>query len=235
MTLRDMITEYVGRMDDDATYWTDAICISYANKAVADIIKRLKVKFSAYVTFDTVADQQRYVVPVDYIANDVLYFDSSHDSKITFVTSPSKIYGTISSPTSTGTPAKAFIWSLDGVPRLWLYPIPNDAYTLEWFYWRRPKSLSGDNDEPMVPREIHSSIVDLMELQGQYKDKEISLPAYKTLYEAELQKIGESELIKQFIGQSIKVGSGAKHFPSQKSSVGVKLADPSGSIVWGNS
>lgn len=234
MLLHEILTEFQNRIED-ANYWDDTRGTTLANQAQRDIAARFgSSQLQAYTTLTTVVDQQRYLLPSDYIANRYMYYDSGNNQKITLVDAPDDIYGKVSDAESTtGKPTHGFMWVVDGVENIWLYPIPDDEYTIQWWYYRTPTKMANDNDRPLLDLEFHQYIVDFMEARAKVQDGDMSENEFTVLWEKRMQDMQASKLKKYLSGREPAPANATKAFPSDESNAMFgKLNDPDGEYIW---
>lgn len=148
----------------DTTFWTDAKLTGMVNDAINDTLKFFNItRVKSHTTFTTVADQQRYELPWDWVETHMLWLGDGHRYGLYVVDDPEKVYKRVSDPTTSGVPTTAYFWSIDSRVELWLYPIPNDEYTIEHFFWSQGSYLVNDDDVPMIAQPYHQSLVDYLQ------------------------------------------------------------------------
>ena len=236
MLLHEIRSDFRERIEDE-TYWDDDRCTALANAAQRDIIARLHIKIQGYAEFPTVDGTQRYTLPVDLIASHLLWYNTSHDQVIKIHDSPNDIYGVVSDVTTEGQPTDGFLWAVEDIEELWLYPVPDDAYTLQWWYWRRAPKLVHDDDEPLIPRHMHNYIVDFCELRAKVQDGEIGESEFMTLWNVKIKEMQVSNANKILLTTKPTIGTGKKMFPGGGAAgdgLMLTLTDQSGGgKIWG--
>ena len=66
-----------------------------------------------------------------------------------------------------------------------LYPTPDDAFKVQFDYYRTVDTLSGDTDEPILPSKYHDLIVyDAVTKYGKYEESQIVMVTNAADYEA---------------------------------------------------
>jgi len=232
MLLHQIRTAFAARIDN-TVYWTTARQNALANDAMRSIASHFGTRMKGYQILYTVDGQQHYALPVDFIANDLLYTNTDElMRKIKFVDSPDEIYSKYYDPgTYEGSPELAFIWPIDERDNLWLYPIPDKQYTLEWFYYREAPELVNNNDEPMIAKEFHTFIVDYMEMRTKVFDGEMSEMEYTALWEKTLTKMSMFKTAKMALTVENTPGNARRNFPVRAGDL-IDPADSSGGI-WG--
>jgi hypothetical protein len=232
MLLHHIRTAFRNRIEDNA-YWDDTRADVLANQAMNDIAGRFGTKVQAYTEMTTIASAQRYEPPVDYIANFLLYYDSGYRQVIRILDSPDEIYGIITDPTTEGSPTHGFFWARENRPELWLYPVPDDAYTLQWFYFKIPPSLENDDDEPMISREHHQYMVDFMEFRAKIQDKEMSESEFTVLWEKKITEMRVANMKKDLVRRKQEPGMGSEMFYNVVDGdiLGIREQN-TGGIIW---
>ena len=185
MILADIITEFQSGIEH-AAFWNTTRAATLANRAVRSIVRELNILLRAYTTLTTEADRQRYSVPVDYITNHLIWFNDSNNQEITMCDSPNEIYGIVADPAQTGKPEKAFIWNYEGREEVCFYYVPDDAYTIEWWYYCTPPKLVNNNDEPITPRFLDQYIIDFMERRAKVDDGLMSETEARSLFKLDV-------------------------------------------------
>lgn len=160
MLRHEMVTE-AQALIEDPPYWTADRLTTLINRGMRDAANHFGVAVPGYFTFPTVVGQQQYMVPADFTANEELNFDANGTrNTIRIQPRPRSVYRAVADPTEQGTPYMGFFWAKEDRPELWIYPTFDTALTVDWFYWRRPPNIDLDNDEPLVPRDWHTYLVD---------------------------------------------------------------------------
>lgn len=227
------IHEYVQGRIDDPNYWTDARLTVLANDGVRDLVSRFEIlRVQAYATFNTVASQQRYPLPVNYIDTHLMYYNSGRNQEITFTSGPKQIYGQVGDVTLEAAPTHAYKWAVEDQPELWFYPVPDAAYSIEHFYFASSAELEEDDDEPQIPRDLHQYLVDYVELRTKVQDQLISESEFTGLWEIKINNIQSSEVLKALSGNEIKPGSGTWMFPYELETNRPRLRLSSSTYRW---
>lgn len=161
MLRHELVTEAQALLEDPA-YWTAARLTTLFNRGMRDLSNYMGLCVPAYMKFQSVEGQQQYMLPYDYIANQNLSFEANGTTNvINLKPSPNFIYGQVHDPDEEGTPYLGFIWAKEDIPELWIYPtFDDDNIDVDWFYWRRPPSITNDNDRPLIPVNWHTFLVD---------------------------------------------------------------------------
>lgn len=186
MTVRDMIDRFHASMDSmNQTFWDDARSIALINRIKDRMAQSFHVnKVEQTYTFNSVADQQYYQVPTNFVANERLHYLDSVYYTIRIVDGPKDIYNYITDDTLTGRPAVGSIWGVSGRRQLQIYPVfAENGIPLTWFFRGWPPDVALDNDEPHLPIEWHPTIVEAMIDEQQAFDKIITKIDAITLWE----------------------------------------------------
>ena len=231
MLLHKMIERFQGRIED-VNYWNSTRAAVLANDAIDDIVSKLDVKVQQYREWNTVASQQSYDLPFDYISNTGLFYNSGHNQVILMEDGPMDIYGVVSPVSNEGAPTNGFIYAKSDRPELHLYPVPDAAYSMQQWYIGWAAGLVNDNDETMVPRFLHKYIVDYMEMKSQVQDKEMSQVQFRSLWKDDLMEMRRAIAKRKLYSKQDKYGTGKGLFPTvARVRREPRSSDPSG-IVW---
>jgi len=219
----------------DPDYWTSARLIAFINDCVADLSLHFGITITGYKTFTSVSGQQSYGLPQDFIALHMLYWGDGYwldtDSKCSL----EDVYRNTSNPAETGQPEKWFIHSKQDLPEIWVYPTFDAAQTVEMFYWRRPPTVVNNNDEPLVPRDWHRSIVQYCRRQTWVEDElhNYNPSVFDVWWESEKMKMQISDNVVASLSDSITIGDFDDNLPSVGRSVGVKARiKASDGTIW---
>ena len=233
MILANIISDFQG-MIEDSNYWDSARATPLANQAIRALATRFGSMVKAYTELTTEEDRSQYAIPVDYIANHMLRFNSGHNRIINIWDDPKDVYSRVSDITTSGYPTDAYLWNVENRDDIFLYPVPDDAYTLEWFYYREPPQLVNNNDEPLIQRDLHKYIIDYMELRAKVQDKEIREESFEMLWEKKIREIRASRSIRGSLGRRQHIATGHDNIPDTNvSNKWMQLTDNTGTgIIW---
>lgn len=224
MLLATIRAQFQARIED-SVYWNDTKADTLANQAQRDIAGRLELMFQNRCELICEADLEQYSVPSDYISNYLLRYDNivdpdtgdlsgDYNQTITMLDGPDEVYGVVGDPSQTGNPTHAFLWAIEDRRDLFLHPIPDDEYVLQWWYQCEPPELVNNNDEPKLPRELHQYIIDFMELRARMLDGDISDMQFMALWEKKIIEIRTSASMKEALRRHTRIPSGKDLFPS---------------------
>jgi len=220
----------------DPEYWTDTLATALANDCLLSISAHFGItKTPAYTQLTTVESQKQYTPPVGFIANELLHYDDGYNQDITFLNSPKEVYGVVTDPDEESNPIYAYFWPTDAREELWFYPVPNDEYTMDWFYWSIPSTLVNDNDTPYINTIFHTYIVDYMVWRSKVNDDEDGMNegTFEALWNGRLGDMQAGTINQLITTRWPKPGGGKGLFPSDAaSSFSVRLADPTGKYIW---
>ena len=209
MLRHQMVSEAQDLVEDPA-YWTATRLTTLFNRGMRDISRQFGIAVSGYFLMASVQGQQHYVVPADFVANELLSFDANgSQNKIAIKPRPADIYTVVSDPDEKGTPSQGFFWAKEDREELWIYPtFDADGINVDWFYWRRPPDIVLDNDEPLVPRDWHSGLVDYAVNYTYQQDKERGWTYALFIAWWNQVKIGISisESIKDMASRDVRIG-----------------------------
>ena len=187
MLLSKIRSEFYNRIEDNV-YWNEARATTLANQAQRDIAGRLDMRFQGYVDMICESGVKQYSVPSDYIAYYRLYYNKawdavtatasgSYNQVVKMLDGPDEIIGVVGDPDLSGSPTKCYLWAIEDRRDLFLYPVPDDAYILKWFYQREPPELVNANDEPKLARELINTSLTLWNFGSNYR-----MAIYRMLY-----------------------------------------------------
>lgn len=237
MLLHQIRTAVDARIDN-TVYWTDAKKTAFANDCLRSIVARFNIKFKGYTIIYTIDGQQRYVPPVDFISDELLFTNTdSLNRKIVFVDSPDELYTKHAEvETLEGAPVYALYWPVDDKPALWLQPVPDKQYKLEWWYFREAPLLVNDDDQPIIDSFLHNYIVDYIEWKIKVADGDLDELTFAGLWKTALAEMAAAKTIQVSHTIDFKPGTVRKRFPRDAASGEIfVLADPTGAIIWGDS
>jgi hypothetical protein len=185
-----------GWLDDpNGTYFTTTILDTWINLAQREVQKKLlNVGQNWYVkpvTTVTVANQQDYVLPTDFVSEHRLELITSgtgvneNPQPIKPITTNQKDLYAI----GTGTPT---VYSIKK-DRVSLYPIPSQVWTMRLFYSPIVTDLSSDSDTPDVPLQFQEYVAIIAAFNGFIKDDRApqNLLTKAQEYENMLKKIAQ--------------------------------------------
>lgn len=210
MLLGAMIEE-VQDLTEDPEYWTASRVTTLINRGQRDIANFMGVSVTGYTVFESVDEQEQYQLPNDWVSPELISFTSdgaSHEIRI--VANPRQIMNLTEETRQTGTPTQAFIWAKADRPELWVYPLfDTDGIEVRLFYWRRPPDVSDDNDEPLVPRDWHTHLVDyaMNFINQQDGERGWNFVLFETWWEATKLGLQVSDTMQAAAHGNIRIGS----------------------------
>ena len=209
MILRDMITRFHDSMDDaNAVYWNDRRATSLANRMKDRLNTELKVIVEQLYEFDSVEGQQTYQVPERYVANELIWYDSSYNKEIVLKDSPRDIHLRYGDVTTEGMPSIGYIWGVSGRRELHIYPTFNQNWLLiTWWFWGYPADIIEDNDEFQLPTDWHPAIVEGMINERAARDGEMTHADALTLWIYEVKKIKAMQTYQDLLGRTKQYGT----------------------------
>lgn len=234
MLRHEMVTEIQSLIEDPA-YWAADRLTTLLNRGMRDIARTFGIVVSAHHIFLSVAGQQQYMLPQDFVANETLWFDSGDNQIIHILPRPQSIYGLVTDPTEEGTPTKGFFWAKEDREELWIHPtFATAGIEINWFYWRRPPNLVLDNDEPLLPRDWHTHLVDYATRWTWAQDQERgwSLASQDVWWKMMKNDIQVSDVIAEMASRDIRVGQFDDQLPrGAGSTLGVRMGND-GDVIW---
>jgi hypothetical protein len=145
---------------------------------------------------------------------------------------PDEVIGVVGDPDLSGSPTQCYLWAIEDRRDLFLYPVPDDAYILQWHYYREPPELVNTNDEPKLARELHQYIIDFMELRAKLQDGDISDVVFNAIWEDKIVKMKASSSMKDSIGRQSRIPSGKSLFSNTGAEASIFSLGNDGDIVW---
>jgi len=160
--LRHQLVSEAQDLIEDPDFWTAARLTTLFNRGQRDLANAMGVAVSGYFIFESVQSQKQYQLPADWVSFDLItYLSQGTQYEIRIEPTPRHIMGTVQDPALEGLPSRAFVWAKEDRPELWINPLFDTSGTnVELFYWRRPPDMVADNDEPLIPRDWHTHLVD---------------------------------------------------------------------------
>ena len=233
MILREILDEFQNRVEDP-NYWDDTRGKSLANEAIRVIAGILSLTFKGYYEFYTEDGRKQYHVPVNYIANHLLWYnDTSENRDITFLKSPKDIYGKVSDiDTTKGYPTHAWLWNVESRLSLFFYPIPDDVYTMQWWYFREAPKLVNNNDEPILDRVFHQYLIEYMRLASRRDDKEISEAEFVGLWGNQVRLMRAANVKIDNISMESRLPTGKDMFPDIDISRVTIVNQNTDGVIW---
>lgn len=139
-----------------ADRFTDNQIDDLINQGQLDVANRTEYLLSSW-TLNTTADKRTYRLPPDCLratrlklANKWLSKTSHEDLDLEYTREEDETW-----ITETGTPTH---WYEEREDVIGLYPIPDDAYTMQLWGVQKPDTLSDDSDESILPEFLHEAV-----------------------------------------------------------------------------
>lgn len=232
MILREILNEFQKRIDDP-NYWDDTKGTALANEAMREITGVLSLTFKGFYEFYTEASRKQYDVPFDFVANHLLYYNDDNVNKvIQIVNSPDQLVGKVSDLDEEGQPSKAWLWNYESRLTLNFYPVPDDVYSMQWWYFREEPKLENMNDEPILDRLFHQYIIDYMILTSKRDDKEINESEYVGLWEVKKRSMRSANTKIENLNRENRIPSGKQNFPNINDERITIVNVNSGGVIW---
>jgi len=234
--LRHQLVSEAQSLIEDPEYWTAARLTVLFNRGMRDLANEQGVTVTGYFISLSVQGQQQYQVPYDFKYYQMIAFDSNGDyNKITLKPRPNAIYSVVSNPTEEGTPSVGFLWAKEDREELWIYPtFDSDDIEMEWFYWRRPPDITNDNDEPLIPRDWHTYLVDYavnFTLQ-QDAEKGWSYPVFYSWWQDQKRNVQVSSVIGSGAHDDIRIGVFDDQLPRVTGDALGIITGNDGDVIW---
>ena len=164
----------LGQIDNLDTYLDDWVNDAYIDFCTRTAFWKLKFptirmfpELNSSDTADTVDGTAYVSTPTDAIQVYTVW-DSTNDSKLTQIGWTEYISDT--GRADTDSEGKPQYWTRYG-GYIYLYPTPDDAYTLYIYYRARPSAMSGDDDTTDIATEWDEPILKLAVIKGMLKLK----------------------------------------------------------------
>ncbi len=166
------IVSRVQSLIEDESYWSQSRIVTMINQCKDSISEHFGLQTTGYGLFNSVVGQRSYALPVDFVALRLLYWSSGYylapENK---VSSPDDVLKYTSTPSETGVPTQYYFWGKEDHVELWVWPTFDAVYDVEFWYWRLIPDVAESNDEPLLPRDLHSNIVEYCRRQTWVEDE----------------------------------------------------------------
>lgn len=167
-TLFSDITTQVQNTFNDSSGEFLVFIQQYVNDAVQDIVSRREWPFMKVwdASFTTTASTAEYSVASDVFTLKQLRLTASDANDIYLdELNENQFYSGTPGPDTTnnlGTPNSWFFTDLDSnqSPQVYLYPIPDDAYTIEYEYYKKATVMTDSTDVCVIPDRYINVVVD---------------------------------------------------------------------------
>lgn len=172
--------------EDEATIQTEVK--SWLNEALMRIAREDLSTFETRQTFSTTASKYDYDLDTylpDYrkmitISSDQQLIDFQNIKRVDY-----QLYNQAESDLDTGSPEIAYIFE----GNLYLYPIPDKAYSIAVRYYYLPEEMSDDDDYCPIPRERDYLLVKFAKAMYDLREKDLEDYRQRMMeFESELQK-----------------------------------------------
>jgi hypothetical protein len=156
--IRDLALAWLD--DEQSGYYTTAQMNSFINMAAKEtqkiLIQSFENRFVNVIEASTVLNQERYVLPSDFLKINLLEVVSSGTgvNEVTYPLVQAPLSQKDRSYSKTGLPLQYSFINEEIVLR----PIPDAVYTLRMYYTFRITRLVNDGDVPEIPEEYHEYI-----------------------------------------------------------------------------
>jgi len=162
----EVIRIALGETDSDNSYWSDAEIENMLGESQIQVVTDAP-HLLTFKTMDTVAGDNRYSLPVDFLQLKAVEVDitSSRRKKLHWISFDE--YSSIANGnyTNQGEP-HSFKMELGATNLienhspgdLWLWPVPDAAYTLRVYFFQRPSCMTTGMDESELARSLHWAV-----------------------------------------------------------------------------
>jgi len=171
MLLHQIISK-VQSLVEDPTYWDKARITTMVNQFKDLIASNFGLMANGYLLMESVVGQRSYSLPLDFVAfNYMTWGNGNQLTPSDRVNSPRDAANYLSYTDVPGTPANYFLWGKEDHIEMWVLPTFNSVVEMELFYWRLIPDVVNDNDEPMIPRDLHNTFVEYCRRQSWMEDE----------------------------------------------------------------
>ena len=217
MLLHHIISR-VQALVDDSDFWNSTKITAMVNQCKDSISDHFGLQANGYVLMESAIGQRSYSLPLDFIAlNMVSWGDGNHLTPANRVSSPRDASEYLSYTDVPATPEKYFLWSKEDVVELWVLPTFNSVVEIEFFYWRMIPDVVNPNDEVMIPRDLHTKIVDYCLRQTWFEDElhNYTPERFDAWWEMELTKMQIAKNVQLSGSDDISIGNFDERMPRQ--------------------
>jgi hypothetical protein len=170
--LLHQIVSKVQSIVEDPTYWNKSRITTMVNQFKDLISSHFGLMANGYLLMESVIAQRSYSLPLDFVAlNYMTWGNGNQLTPSNRVNSPRDAASYLSYTDVPATPTNYFLWSKEDHIELWVVPTFNSVVEVELFFWRRVPDVVNDNDEPMIPRDLHDKFVEYCRRQSWMEDE----------------------------------------------------------------
>lgn len=216
MLVHQIVTR-VQNLTEDPTYWTSTRIIAFINQCIDEISTHFGLVVSGFSQFSSVIAQQSYALPYDFVSLYMLYWgDAGNYLTPENRVNPEVVLKQTSDPDETGTPEYYFLWGKQDVQELWIWPTFDSAYTVDFYYWRRPPEVVNNNDEPLLPRDWHATIAEYCRRQIWVEDevRNYTPERFDSWWDTQLTRLQLSQNVQQSYAEQTSIGNFTDRMPS---------------------
>jgi len=164
--------------EQTAKFWSDAEIWSYLWDAETQLVDKANVFTGNDSSTTTVASTQDYSVPSDLIRIDSLSWNKVKLKAVTL-----DVYESLSSPNyggtlATGDPVYYYLFN----NTVSLYPVPDSAQTLKYWYTKEPTELTDSSTAFSVRTQYHNSLVNFAIYKCLMKDMDPRADTYLQMW-----------------------------------------------------
>jgi len=231
--LTHQIVDRVQSLIEDSAYWTSARIKTLINMCKDNISEHFGVLCSGFNEFDSVVGQQSYMIPMDFVKLELLFWNSGEKLTPANYSDPKKIADLTSDLDETGVPEYWYLWGKYDVPELWIYPTFASIYTVQMWYWRTIPDIVNDNDEPILPRGWHNDIAEYCRRQIWLEDetRQYSQQMFDIWWESRLLKMQMAQDSQIPNAEMFSFGNFDDLMPGVGEGIGIRINTNDG-VIW---
>jgi len=170
--LLHQIVSRVQNLTEDPDYWVKSRIATFVNQAKDSISSYFGLLANGYILMGSVVGQRSYSLPLDFVALDMASWGNGNClTPANRVSSPRDASQYLAYTDTPGMPERYFLWGREDHTEIWVLPTFNSVVEIELFYWRRIPDVVNDNDEVMIPRDLHDKIVEYCRRQTWVEDE----------------------------------------------------------------
>jgi hypothetical protein len=211
------ICSRVQALVDDPTYWSITRITALINQCKDSISDHFGLLANGYLLMESVIGQRSYALPLDFLVFETITWGNGNcltpDNRIS---NPRDAIDYLAYTDVPGTPIKYFIFGKEDHQEIWFLPTFSSVVEIELFYWRRIPDVVNLNDEVMIPRDLHTKIVDYCLRQSWMYDElhNYSPEGFDDWWMGQLQQMQISKNVQMAVGSALEHGNFDDRMPA---------------------
>ena len=162
----EVIRIALGETDPSNSYWSDAEIVGMISESQIQVVTDAP-HLLTFKEMTTTASDGRYALPVDFLQLKAVEVDvtATRRKKLNWISFDEFAAFSYGNFTQTGEPHsfKMELGATDVIENhspgdLWLWPLPDAAYTLRVYFFQRPSCLTTGMDESELARSLHWAV-----------------------------------------------------------------------------